>query len=80
VAGSAESCIFGARCAMRGGQTKFDSHDRASGIKWVCQAKLGEGGMGVVYGVVNEAGVEGAMKVMLPSLVNAPEVVARFFQ
>jgi serine/threonine protein kinase len=36
--------------------------------------------MGVVYGVVNESGVEGAMKVMLPSLVKAPEIVARFFQ
>jgi serine/threonine protein kinase len=57
---------------------QFVVGDRVPGTKWVVQAKLGEGGMGVVYGVVKDPGIEGAMKVMLPPFAKNPAFVARF--
>jgi eukaryotic-like serine/threonine-protein kinase len=63
---------------MAGDPTKFDIGDRVPGTKWVVQTKLGEGGMGVVYGVVKEPGIEGAMKAMLPHFSRNAAFVARF--
>jgi serine/threonine protein kinase len=51
-----------------------------SGTEWVVQAKLGESGSGVMYGVVKESGAQGAMKVMLPAAAGVPGLVARFLR
>jgi serine/threonine-protein kinase len=53
--------------------------ERIPGTKYVLCGVLGKGGMGIVYEVVKEPGIRGAMKVMHPSMVTRPECVARFF-
>jgi eukaryotic-like serine/threonine-protein kinase len=59
--------------------TEFVVGERIPGTKYVLCGVLGKGGMGVVYEVVKEPGIRGAMKVMYPSMVTRPDCVARFF-
>jgi serine/threonine protein kinase len=59
--------------------TGFVIGERIPGTKYVLCGVLGKGGMGVVYDVVKEPGIRGAMKVMYPSMVARPDCVARFF-
>ncbi|MBV9947833.1 MAG: serine/threonine protein kinase, partial [Myxococcales bacterium] len=57
---------------------RFSIGQRVGSSRWVVQETLGEGGMGVVYAVTKEPGIEGALKVMRPAFARTPELVARF--
>ena len=50
------------------------------GTKWVVRGKLGEGGMGIVLDVVKANVIQGAMKVLHPSIAMVPELASRFLE
>jgi serine/threonine protein kinase len=50
------------------------------GTKWVVRGKLGEGGMGIVLDVVKANVIQGAMKVLHPSMAMVPELASLFLE